>query len=92
MKLFGHNILIKLDEVEEKTASGIILSGDSAQAPEMATVKYIGMGIYSQEGTILPCFTKPGDKVRLGRNHGVKVEIDGEEYRMIAESSLLGIL
>ena len=78
---------------EGKTASGIFIP-DTAnkQKPEQGVVIAVGEGRTTDEGKILPLKVKVGDRVLFSKYGPDEVEIDGEEYFVLSESSILAII
>ena len=76
-------IVIKRIEAEEKTKSGIILSGQAKEQPQIAEVIAVGPG--TEDVTIV---VKPGDKVIFGQYGGMDVKYNGEEYKLVKQSDI----
>ncbi len=88
----GDRVLVKLLPREERTASGIIIpetvSGDRSDN-RRGTVIAVGEGKYD-DGKLVPMSVKEGDEVLF--QWGDKVEIEGEEYHIVSESSILAVI
>jgi chaperonin GroES len=83
IKPINEYIVIKRVEAEEKTASGIILSGQAKERPQIAEVIAVGPG--TEEVKIV---VKPGDKVIFGQYGGMDVKYEGEEYKLVKQSDI----
>ena len=85
-------ILVKrLEEREEK--HGSILIPDSAkEKPQEGKVLAVGKGTVSEDGKKTPLDVKAGDRVLFGKYSGSEVTLDGEEYLIMKEEDVLGIL
>ena len=87
----GDQILIKPDDVETKTKSGLIISEDSAEKPKSGVVVKLGTadGMVLMDGKPFKFAVKVGDKVYWGYQ-GREIEIDGVNYLIMKEMELLG--
>jgi len=85
-------VVVKPASREETSASGIIIP-DSAnrEKPERGTVVAVGNGRY-EDGDLIPMTVKVGDTVLFSKYGFDEVKIDGEEYFILAESSVLAII
>lgn len=88
---FGDQILIKPDEPEEVTASGIILTKDAAERPKRGVVVALGdvSKFLRSDGKPYEFTVKVGSVV-FWRYSGSEIEIDGETYLVMRESDILG--
>ena len=91
LKPLADRVVIKLVEAEEKTKSGIILTGSAKEKPEVAEVISVGPGGII-DGKEVVMTVKPGDKVIIGKYAGTEVKIDGEEYTIVRQSDILAIV
>ncbi|HUO50213.1 MAG TPA: co-chaperone GroES [Candidatus Paceibacterota bacterium] len=89
----GDRVLIKPLNAEQKTASGIYIP-DSAKREEkqQGKVVAVGRGHFNAEGTLVPVQVKVGEKVLFRANDWDKEEINGEEFYLVAETSIVGII
>ena len=85
-------IIVKRLEQQRQTASGIVIPDTAAEKPEQGEVTAIGSGRLLQDGTIRPLQVKPGDCVLFGKYSGQTVKIDGEEFLVLREEDVLGIV
>jgi chaperonin GroES len=85
-------VLVKRVEVENKTASGIIIPDSAKEKPMQGTVLAVGSGRRNEDGSVTPLDVKAGDQVLFGKWAGTEVNIDGEDVLIMKESDLLGIL
>ena len=85
-------ILVKrLDEQDERHGS-IIIPDTAKEKPQEAKVIAVGSGKVTDEGKKLPLDVKAGDRILFGKYSGSEVKIDGEEYLILREEDVLGIL
>src|SRR5579859_4315344 len=85
-------IIVKRFEEEKQTASGIVIPDTAKEKPEQGEVIAVGSGRLLQDGTVLPLQVKPGEKVLFGKYAGQTVKIDDEEYLVIKEEDVLGVI
>lgn len=88
----GDRILVKRKEPETQTASGIYLPETAADKPQQATVVETGDGRLLENGERAAFQVKKGDTILLGRWGGTEVKIDDEEYLVLAEDEILGVV
>lgn len=86
----GSRIIVKLDETEDKTTSGIIIKTE--ERPLTGTVIAVGTGTQNLMGNLIPLHCQVGDKVLLNKFSGIPVKLDGEEFIAVKEEELIGIL
>jgi chaperonin GroES len=85
-------IIVKRLEEERQTASGIVIPDTAKEKPEQGEVVAVGHGRLLQDGTTLPLQVKSGDKVLFGKYAGQTVKIDDEEFLVLKEEDVLGII
>ena len=93
MKLnpLGDRVVLKREEAEEKTESGIFLAGSAKEQPQLAEVVAVGPGAY-HDGKRLPMDVAVGDKVFYSKYGGSEIKIDGVEYIVISQSEIMAIV
>ena len=91
LKPLADRVVIKLVEAEEKTKSGIILTGSAKEKPQVAEVIAVGPGGLV-DGKEVTMTVKPGDKVITSQYAGTKVKVDGEEYTIVRQGDILAIV
>jgi len=81
----------RLEEREEK--HGSILIPDSAkEKPQEGKVIAVGTGRMTEDGKNVPLVVKQGDRILFGKYSGSEVKLDGEEYLIMKEEDVLGVL
>jgi chaperonin GroES len=85
-------IIVKPNEMEEKTSAGIIIPDKTKEKPQEGIVMAVGDGNIKSDGNISPLQVKEGDKVMYAKWTGNEVKIDGEELLIMKESDILGII
>ena len=91
LKPLGDRVVIKMMEAEEKTKSGLILTGSAKEKPEVALVVEVGPGGLV-DGKEVKMTVKKGQKVITGKYSGTEVKIDGEEYTIVRQSDILAVV
>ena len=84
-------VLIKMEETEETTKSGIILSANSKEKPQIAEVIAVGPGGMI-DGNEVKMFLKEGDRVIASKYAGTEVKYEGTEYIILKQSDILAIV
>jgi chaperonin GroES len=85
-------VVVRRVEAEEKTAGGIIIPDTAKEKPQQAEVVAVGPGGRDEAGKLIPIDLKVGDRVLFGKWSGTEVKIDGEEYLIMKESDVMGVL
>ncbi|QCI26575.1 co-chaperone GroES [Buchnera aphidicola (Thelaxes californica)] len=86
-------IIVKRNEIESKSAGGIVLTGSAAGKSTRGTVLAVGNGKVLENGKIKPLDVKVGDVVIFNESYGAKTEkIDNEEVLILTESDILAIV
>ena len=91
IKPLADRVVIKMVEAEEKTKSGIILTGSAKEQPQMAEVIEAGPG-GMVDGKEIKMEVKAGDRVIFSKYAGTEVKLDGEEYIIVRQNDILGIV
>jgi chaperonin GroES len=87
----GGRVLVKPCEEEERTPGGIILPDTAKEKPQEGVVVAVGPGKLLENGERRPVAVKVGDVVIFSKYAGTEVKIDGEEYLIVDEDSLLAV-
>ena len=92
MKLLGDSILVVPDPVKEATESGLLIAGDVIDVWRYGTVVHVGPGRRSEySGDPILVDVTVGDRVIHHHAHGQPVELEGEEYLLLAPSQVLAV-
>ncbi len=92
LKPLGDRVVVKPAAAEEKTAGGIILPDTVKEKPVEGNVVAVGTGKVADDGKAIKMEVKVGDRVLYGKYSGTEVTISGEEYLIMRESDIFGIL
>ena len=85
-------VLVRRAEEEEKTAGGIIIPDTAKEKPMEGEVLEVGSGARDEVGKLVPLDVKKGDKILFGKWSGTEVKMNGEEYLIMKESDIMGII
>ncbi len=85
-------ILVKRMAEEEKTAGGLIIPDTAKEKPSKGEIVAAGKGRVTEDGKILPLEVKVGDRVLFGKWAGTELKFNGEEYLMMKEEDILGVM
>ena len=85
-KILAGKILVKQQEAEEKTSSGIIIPDSAKEKPQQGTVVLTGKDKKDE-----PMEVKVGDVISYGKYSGTEINIDGEDYLLMSQSDVLYI-
>ncbi len=85
-------IIVKRLEEEEKTKGGIIIPDAAKEKPMQGEVVAAGKGKVGEDGKVHPLDVKVGDRILFGKYAGTEVKLDGEEYLIMREDDVLGVL
>ena len=84
-------VVLKVDNAEQTTASGIVLSTAAQEKPQFANVIAVGSGGVV-DGKEVKMYVNVGDKVITSKYSGTEVKLDGEEYTIVKQSDILAII
>ncbi|MCS3892052.1 chaperonin GroES [Bradyrhizobium japonicum USDA 38] len=85
-------VLVRRIDAEEKTAGGIIIPDTAKEKPQEGEIIAAGSGGRNEQGQLIPIDVMPGDRVLFGKWSGTEVKIDGQDYLIMKESDLLGVV
>ena len=81
----------RLDEGEQKVG-GIIIPDSAKEKPQQALVEAVGNGKLLENGERVALDVKAGDRILFGKYSGAEIKIEGEEYLILKEDEILGVL
>ena len=85
-------VIVQRLEEEEKTKGGIIIPDTAKEKPQEGKVIAVGSGKILENGTKLALDVKVGDKILFGKYSGAEIKIEGEEFLMMREDDILGVI
>ena len=85
-------ILVRRVEEAQTTRGGIIIPDTAKDKPQEGEVVAVGRVKSNDEGKVFPLAVKEGDRILFGKYSGTEIKIDGEEFIIMREEEVLGIL
>lgn len=85
-------VLVKRFLEEEKSKGGIIIPDSAKEKPIQGEVIAAGTGRVTDDGKVRPLEVKKGDKILFGKYSGTEIKIEGEDFLMMREEDILGII
>jgi len=85
-------VVVKRIEAEEKSSGGIIIPDTAKEKPQQGEVIAVGPGGRDEAGKLIPMDVQVGDRVLFGKWSGTEVKIDGDEFLIMKESDIMGVL
>ncbi|WP_165173373.1 MULTISPECIES: co-chaperone GroES [unclassified Adlercreutzia] len=91
LKPLGDRVIIRADEAETTTASGLYLATESKEKPQTGTVLAVGEGKLDKDGNRIEVPVKVGDRVLYGKYGGTEVTVDGEDVLIMRADDLYAV-
>ena len=91
LKPVGDRVIIKPDEAETTTASGLYIASEAKEKPTTGVVLAVGDGKLDKDGKHLPMPVEVGDKVIYGKFGGTEVTVDGEDVLILRADDLYAV-
>ena len=88
LKPLGDRVIVKADEAETTTASGLYLAKEVKEKPQTGTVVAAGPGKLAEHGAFLPIPVTEGDRVVFGKYSGTEIDVDGQAYLILRAEDL----
>ena len=85
-------IVVKRIEEQETVRGGIIIPDSAKEKPQEGEVVAVGNGKRLENGTLVPLDVKVGDRILFGKYSGSDIKLDGDEYMIMREDEVLGVL
>ncbi len=85
-------VIVKRQEEERKTASGIVIPDAATEKPDLGEVVAVGNGKIGDDGKVRPMNVKVGDKILFGKYSGQAFKMDGVEYLQMREDDIIGVV
>ena len=92
VKPLADRILVRRIEEQETKKGGIIIPDTAKEKPQEGKVIAVGTGRVTEDGKKLPLALKEGDRILFGKYSGSEVTLDGQEYLIMKEEDVLGIV
>jgi chaperonin GroES len=85
-------IVKRLEDLEQRSAGGLIIPDTAKEKPQEGKVLAVGNGKKNEEGKRMPLDVKAGDRILFGKYSGSDIKIDGEEHLIMREEDVLAVL
>ena len=89
--LYDRIVVRRVETEAEKTHGGLYIPDSAKEKPQEGIIIAVGTGRY-EKGQTVPLAVKEGDRVLFGKYAGSEIKIDGEEFLIVKEEEILGIL
>ena len=90
--LYDRIVVRRFEDSEQTSTGGIIIPDSAKEKPQEGEVIAVGKGKRLEDGKLIALDVKVGDRVLFGKYSGSEVKIDGQEYTIMREDEILGIL
>ena len=88
----GDRVLVKPLDKEKQERGGLIIPDTAKEKPQEGEIVAAGKGKTTDEGKLIPIEVKVGDRILYGKYSGTEIKIDGDEYLIMHQDDILGIL
>jgi len=85
-------IVVKRIEEKETKVGGLFIPDSAKEKPQEGEVVAVGQGKRNDEGKLIPLDVKAGDRILFGKYSGSETKLDGNEYIIMREEDVLGVL
>ncbi len=92
IKPLHDRVIVRRIEENTTTSGGIIIPDSAKEKPQEGEIIAVGEGKYKEDGTRQTLDVKEGDRVLFGKYSGSEITLDGEEFMMMREDEILGII
>lgn len=92
LKPLSDRVLVEPIEVEEKTASGIVIPDTAKERPQQGKVVAVGPGRVKEDGERLAVSVQKGETVLFAQYAGTEVKLEGKKYLIMSENDILAIV
>jgi|ERR1700680_630343 chaperonin GroES len=90
--LYDRIVVKRIEDDTEKTAGGLFIPDSAKEKPQQGEVVSVGQGKRNEDGKLIPLDVKAGDRILFGKYSGSDIKVDGEEYMIMREDEVLGVL
>jgi chaperonin GroES len=85
-------IIRRIEDNVNQTAGGLYIPDTAKEKPQEGEVIAAGLGKYKEDGTRQPLDVKAGDRILFGKYSGSEIKLDGDEFLIMREDEILGII
>src|SRR4051794_21080365 len=90
--LYDRIVVKRIESEAEKTHGGLFIPDSAKEKPQEGEVVAVGKGKRLEDGKVVPLDVQAGDRILFGKYSGSEIKLDGEEYMIMREDEVLGIL
>src|SRR5438309_10004514 len=90
--LYDRIVVKRIESDAEKTSGGLFIPDSAKEKPQEGEVVAVGKGKRLEDGKVIALDVKPGDRILFGKYSGNEIKIDGQDYMIMREDEVLGIL
>jgi chaperonin GroES len=85
-------VVVKRIEEGETKVGGLFIPDSAKEKPQQGEVVAVGNGKKTDDGKLIPCDVKAGDRILFGKYSGSDIKLDGNEYLIMREDEILGVI
>ena len=90
--LYDRLVVKRIENDQEKTQGGLYIPDTAKEKPQEGEVVAVGKGKRLEDGKVIPLDVQAGDRILFGKYSGSDIKLDGQEYLIMREDEVLGIL
>ena len=92
LRPLGDRVIVKPIEKKDEVRSGLIIPDTAKEKPQEGEIIAAGKGKIGEDGKLIPMDVKKGDKILYGKYSGTEVKMDGQEFLIMHQDDILGII
>jgi chaperonin GroES len=92
LRPLGDRVLVKAIEKKDEVRGGLITPDTAKEKPQEGEIIAAGKGKIGDDGKLIPMDVKAGDKILYGKYSGTEIKIDGQEYLIMHQDDILGLV
>jgi len=92
LRPLGDRVIVKPIEKKDEVRSGLIIPDTAKEKPQEGEIIAAGKGKIGEDGKLIPMDVKAGDKILYGKYSGTEVKMDGQEFLIMHQDDILGIV
>ena len=92
LRPLGDRVIVRPIEKKDEIRGGLIIPDTAKEKPQEGEIIAAGKGKIGEDGKLIPMDVKAGDKILYGKYSGTEVKIDGQEYLIMHQDDILGIV
>ena len=92
LRPLGDRVIVRPIEKKDEVRGGLIIPDTAKEKPQEGEIIAAGKGKIAEDGKLIPMDVKAGDKILYGKYSGTEVKIEGQEYLIMHQEDILGIV